>query len=359
MTLARIARQISSASTALIGLVMTTAVAQTSGTHQQVPTARRPATSVFQSEPGTPRPLQIAFDPRTGLVTVTLSVDDPEGYLIPNLRPEHFAIYEDGVLQKNATVDIDHAVITMSVLFEGGGRYQELNRMLQTDIPSAAHPLLDALIPADKVAVFSYANTLKMLADTGQPRERIETLFSQLQISGFSEANLYDALVDTLNRTRHVPGRRALLLISTGLDTFSHATFDDVIATAERADTPVYSIGLAGRVLRTIVDPPSPLSKIDWSRANNQLKTLAQVSNGRTYLRDTLFDMPAIYDDLMEHLRVRYVIRYPASGTHGNSAMRRVRVSLIDPRTGGPLRVTDAAGKAITAQVSADASYTP
>jgi hypothetical protein len=75
------------------------------------------------------------------------------GYLIPNLRPEHFAIYEDGVLQKNATVDIDHAVITMSVLFEGGGRYQELNRMLQTDIRSAAHPLLDALIPADKVAV--------------------------------------------------------------------------------------------------------------------------------------------------------------------------------------------------------------
>ena len=180
MTLARIARQISSASTALIGLVMTTAVAQTSGTRQQVPTASRLATSVFQSEPGTPRPLQIAFDPRTGLVTVTLSVDDPEGYLIPNLRPEHFAIYEDGVLQKNATVDIDHAVITMSVLFEGGGRYQELNRMLQTDIPSAAHPLLDALIPADKVAVFSYANTLKMLADVGQPRERIEALFSQL-----------------------------------------------------------------------------------------------------------------------------------------------------------------------------------
>ena len=65
MTLARIARQISSASTALIGLVMTTAVAQTSGTHQQVPTAGRPATSVFQSEPGTPRPLQIAFDPQT------------------------------------------------------------------------------------------------------------------------------------------------------------------------------------------------------------------------------------------------------------------------------------------------------
>ena len=101
------------------------------------------------------------------------------------------------------------------------------------------------------------------------------------------------------------------------------------------------------------------LASVDWSRANNQLKTLATVSNGRTDLRDTLFDIPAIYDDLLEHLRVRYVIGYSASGTHGNSAMRRVRASLIDPCTGGPLRITDAAGKAITAQVSADASYTP
>jgi hypothetical protein len=102
-----------------------------------------------------------------------------------------------------------------------------------------------------------------------------------------------------------------------------------------------------------------PSRLVAMHRANNHLKTLAKVSNGRTYLRDTLFDITAIYDDLMEHLRLRYVIRDSASGTHGNSAMRRVRVSLIDPRTGGPLRVTDAAGKAITAPVSADASYTP
>src|SRR6202035_5027723 len=114
--------------------------------------------------------------------------------------------------------------------------------------------------------------------------------------------------------------------------------------------TPVYCISLAGLVQRTLVDPASPLSKIDWSRANTQLKTLARVSNGRTYLRDAVLDIPAIYDDLMEHLRVRYVITYTSSGGHSGGSMRRVRVALVDPRTGGPLRVTDAAGKAITAR---------
>ena len=328
-------------------------------TVQQVTIPSRPAKSIFQSEPGKLQALRIAFDPRTQLVTVMLSVEDPEGYFIPNLRRENFAVYEDGVSQKNATVDIDHAALSMTVLLEGGGRYQEINQMLRTEIPSVAHPLLDALIPDDKVAVFSYANAVTLLADVDQRRDRLDALFSRPQTSGFSEANLYDALIETLNRTQRLSGRRALLLISTGLDSFSHATFDDVVSTAERADTPVYCISLAGLVQRTFVDPAGPLSKIDWSRANTQLKTLARVSNGRTYLRDAVLDIPAIYDDLMEHLRVRYVITYTSSGGHSGGSMRRVRVALVDPRTGGPLRVTDAAGKAITARVSADASYTP
>src|SRR3984893_5692051 len=329
-------------------------------TAQQVTIPSRPAKSIFQSEPGKLQALRIAFDPLTQLVTVTLSIEDPEGYFIPNLRRDNFAVYEDGVSQKNATVDIDHAALSMTVLLEGGGRYQEINQMLRTEIPSVAHPLLDALIPDDKVAVFSYANAATLLADVDQRRDRLDALFSQPQmISGFSEANLYDALIETLNRTQRMPGRRALLLISTGLDSFSHATFDDVVSTAERSDTPVYCISLAGLVQRTFVDPAGPLSKNDWRRADTQLKTLARGSKGRTYLRDAVLDRPAIYDDLMEHLRVRYVITYTSSGGHGGGSMRRVRVALVDPRTGGPLRVTDAAGKAITARVSADASYTP
>ena len=344
---------------AFVSLVFSGQSVGSGSTLQQVTLQRRSAKSIFESDPGKLHALQVAFDPQTQLVTVTLSVEDPAGYFIPNLRREHFAVYEDGVLQKNATVDIDHAAVSMSVLLEGGGRYQELNQMLRTEIPSVAHPLLNALIPDDKVAVFAYASAVKLLADVDQTRDRLEALFSQPQISGFSEANLYDALIETLNRTHRMPGRRALVLISTGLDSFSHATFDDVISTVERADTPVYCISLAGLVQRTFVDPAGPLPKTSWSRANNQLITLARVSNGRTYLRDTVLERAAIYDDLMEHLRVRYVITYTSSGAHSGASMRRVRVALVDPRTAGPLRVTDAAGKAITARVSADASYTP
>ena len=75
-----------------------------------------------------------------------------------------------------------------------------------------------------------------------------------------------------------------------------------------------------GLVQRDIIDSQSPVLKIDWNGVNDRLKLLAKVSNGRTYYRDTDIDPSAIDDDLMEHLRLRYVIKYSSPVTRsGNS----------------------------------------
>jgi VWFA-related protein len=330
----------------------------------QVTIKAHPAKPIFQSEQAKPRHPEIAFDPRTRTVTVRLSVEDPGGYAIPNLRPQNFEVYEDGVEQKDVSVDVEHAAVSLSVLLEGGGRYQQLNKILNTEIPYVAHPLMDALIPADRVGAFSYTSTVQTLVDFDRPRDALDAAFNRVPVAGFSEANLYDAVIDVLNRTPPPAGRRAMLLISTGLDTFSHARFDDVVARAERAGTPVYAIGLAGLVQRTLIDPVGPLAKIDWQRASEQLKTLARVSGGRTYLRDIALDVPAIYDDMMEHLRVRYVITYvssnPAAGTRHSRAVRVALVNSKDgSKDGSPLRIVDASGKTVTARADLQGSYTP
>jgi Ca-activated chloride channel family protein len=282
--------------------------------------------------------------------TIVVSVQDPQGNLIPNLRPQNFAVYEDGVRQHDVTAAVVHAPITLAVLIEGGGRYQAVNKVLATEVPYLVHALADALVPDDKVGTFAYTDTVRTLADFPQAHKALETVATDIPAPGFREANLFDALVTTLDRLRIVEGRKALLLISTGIDTFSHATFDEVLATAHRSGTPVYCIGLAGLVERSIVGSTGPTSKIDWARAKEQLKTLGRSSGGRAYLRDNELDVVSMYDDLMEHLRVRYVLTYAASNPDGSA--RHVRVELVDPRTGAPLRVIDASGKAIPAKVT-------
>jgi Ca-activated chloride channel family protein len=327
----------------------------------QVTIPARPTKPVFRGQ-GEQWSSDISFDRQTRTVTVRLSVEDPQGYFIPNLRRENFAVYESDVKQTNVTVEIEHAPVTLAVLLEGGGRYQQLNGLLRTEIPLVIGPLRDALGHQDKVAVFAYADRVEMLIPFDQPFTGFDRVLDRLKTPGFSEANLFDALIDVLHRMKDVGGRKAVLLISTGLDTFSHATFDDVLHAAQQSATPVYSIGLGERVRSlagSVISTTGSLSAIDWKRAEQQLETLAKVSGGRAYVLDPTVEVPAIYDDIMEHLRVRYVITYVSSNPADTGDPRSVRVELVDAKTGAPLRIVDATGKVIKARVIAQGSYTP
>lgn len=282
--------------------------------------------------------------------TVVVSVEDPQGNLIPNLHPENFAVYENGVRQSDVTSKVVHAPITLAVLIEGGGRYQAVNRILGTEVPYLIHPLADALIQEDRVGTFAYTDSVRILADFPQAHQALDSVVTSIPAPGFSEANLFDALMTVFNRLHDVEGRKAILLISTGLDTFSRATLDQVVADAQRSGTSVYCIGLGGVVERGNVGSTGPIAKINWAQASERLKALARRSGGRAYVRDVDIDVPAMYDDMMEHLRVRYALTYGSSTSDGSA--KDIRVELVDPRTGAPLRVTDASGKAVTARVT-------
>ena len=58
-------------------------------------------------------------------MTLKFVVQDPNGYFIPGIRRENFAVYEDGTRQTNANVDIEHAPVTLAVFVENGGHYRD------------------------------------------------------------------------------------------------------------------------------------------------------------------------------------------------------------------------------------------
>src|SRR5690349_18784186 len=59
---------------------------------------------------------EISFDPASGEVTVKMLVQDPNGYFIPNIRRDNFAVYENGVRQTNAMVGIEHSPVSLALL---------------------------------------------------------------------------------------------------------------------------------------------------------------------------------------------------------------------------------------------------
>jgi hypothetical protein len=102
----------------------------------------------------------------------------------------------------------------------------------------------------------------------------------------------------------------------------------------------------------------TPLARIDWSKAQNQLLEMARASGGRAYAPENMIDLLATYDDMMENLKVRYVITYRSSSDGDLSIPRTVR-ELVNPSNGEPLEIVDSNGKTIRAKVVVQESYIP
>jgi Ca-activated chloride channel family protein len=268
-------------------------------------------------------------------------------------------VFENGVRQQDVNVDIAHAPVTLAVLFEHGGRSYQLNRAIASDAEYIVRPLLGMLERDDKLAVFAYDDTLRTIIDFDTPYDQWSSALTNLPAPRFSEANFYDAAAAVIDRVRTLPGRRAMVIVSTGIDTFSRATFADVAQRAEAARVPIYVFSLGERAKQRLATSPwGPLSRADWAGCERRLEELARISGGRAYVRAMQTDAEAIFDDVMENLRVRYVVSYraPAAAT---SAPRNVQVALIEPDGSTPPRTVSAAGRAqAPVRVIAQGTYT-
>lgn len=333
---------------------------QSSGSVGEVTVPQRPSEPLFKGQQGK-QGSEIEFAPSSRVVTIKLQVQDPSGYFLPNLRRENFAVYENGVRQKNVTVEIERAPVTVAMLIELGGRYHELNKELEKEVRDFSREMLDVVGRDDKIAVYKYDAKLEALSDFKQGHEALDSVFDHLAVPGSSETNFYDALLETLSRVREVSGRKAVIVLSTGVDTFSKATFEQTLEAVRESNTPIYAIGLAAfaQSEASLYGPEAPFARIDWNGAEGRLEQLARASGGRAYEPKTYLEIPAIYDDIMENLRVRYVVTYVSSNTATTGPPRKVRVDLIDPATGAPLTVRDSSGKTIAPKIFVQESYTP
>jgi VWFA-related protein len=326
----------------------------------QIHVPNRPQAALFEGTQA-PQATEIRYDAATQLVTIKLVVQDPKGYFIPDIRRENFVVYENGVRQHNATVEIERAPVSMGILIERGGRYRTLNESLAPTVAVAAQDLLDEIGRDDKLAIWAYGDKVEELSTPAAGHDTLEQAVAGLRTPPpAQETNLYDALIDVLHRMQTMSGRRALLLISSGIDTFSQASLQDALQAARLSAIPIYVINLDPilELAVSVYASPGTHVSLDFKRAHAVLQELASVSGGRMYSPQT-GEFSAIFDDLMENLRTRYVITYRTTTNPDDKSPRTVRIALVDSRTGGPLEIVDATGRRVRAKFTAEASYVP
>jgi len=288
----------------------------------------------------------VTFSTSTNLVNVDVTVVDKNGNPISTLGRKNFRVLDDGVPQSLSNFATAEAPMTVCLLVEFADRWWGFLYLAL----EYSYEFLNYMQPKDWVAVIDFDMTPHILTDFTQDRYQARGALDTLRIPGFREVNLYDALSFTIDRMKDIKGRKAIIPICTGIDTFSKLTYGDMLKIAKSSDTAIYPVSIL-----EFIDVRS-LGSITAVEAKNQLNYIAQYSGGQAYFPRFEGDLPGIYQQVAGQLRLQYSLGFIPTNPSKDGKFHKLKVDLVDDQ-GNPLRIVDQKGKQVKYRIIAREGY--
>ncbi|MDX6403235.1 MAG: hypothetical protein QOH70_690 [Blastocatellia bacterium] len=341
---------------------------------------KRPTEGQTEEKKEEPLPPELVGKPQeaeklsttTNLVNVDAVVYNKKtGQPTLNLKQPNFAIFVDGVQKEITNFATPEAPITVTLVVE----YSKLGEMLglygnggmeagQLEVIRPMAMFLSQFItPQDYVSVIAYDMRPTPLTDFTNNPQRIQQTISLLlrNTPAFTETNLFDALKLTLVGGRAdsvvledskqsksdyagmvaVPGgrRRAVLLVSSGLDTFSKINFDQARKVVQNAGIPIYIVGTGNMFIKKFGDQMDPgrgsnirgipIDRMTFLQAANTLTTFAKESGGSFFPVTFEGELPAVLGSINAMLRSQYSLGFkPSDVADGKSHKIVVKVDV-------------------------------
>lgn len=287
------------------------------------------------------------------VVNVDVVVTDNNGNYLKDLKKENFRITEDGAVQTITNFAPSEAPITIVLLVE----FSKLGYQFFTyNAVNWAAGFLGTLKPNDWVALETFNMRSNVEVDFTHNREELLQGLSSLYFPPFSESNIFDAVSDVLDRIKDVKGKKAVLVLASGIDTFSRLTLDQTLKRIRETDATIFTVGVAEQFF--INEQPGQFGQqLTYIQAQNQLKTFAAMTGGRSWLPRFDGEIPSIMQEVATSLRNQYSMAYSPTNEALDGKYRKIKVDLLAP-DGGPLTVLNEKGKKMKFQVYARQGYT-
>ena len=291
-------------------------------------------------------------------VNVDVAVLDDKNHFIPRIPAGNFRVLEDGVPQQVSQFGQGEAPMTICMVIEFSGRFQAFWTRGWYETLQASYGFLETLKPDDNVAVVAYDLRPTILSDFSPDKRKAEEAMGRLRIPGFSESNVFDALTDMADRMQNIEGRKAILLLGSGLDTFSKLTFDQARRKLQEAAVPIYTISTL-QVARIQAEAygMSPEANMTFLQADNEMRTFAKETGGMSFFPRFYGEYPSVFRQIEDALKSQYSLAYHPTNTARDGKFRHIKVELVNPANNEPLRITNEKGKPIKYQVVAKAGY--
>jgi Ca-activated chloride channel family protein len=246
---------------------------------------------------------------KTDLVSLSVTVVDRGGALVPGLGAEHFTVYDNGEPQTIQFFSSEDVATTIGLLVDSSGSM----RGRRDDVTAAAMAFADMSHPSDEFFTLNFNEAvwpglppqIAFTEDTGQLRAALSAA------PALGMTAVYDAVSRGLAHLRRgTRDRKALIVISDGGDNASSELLDDVVQSARVSDAVIYSV--------TFVDPDNR------DERRQVMKTLARETGGRAFLVKNAEDVLPAFAQIAREIRSGYTIGFEPSDTSGG--FRSIRV---------------------------------
>jgi Ca-activated chloride channel homolog len=252
------------------------------------------------------QPLQVT----TEIVKLDATVTDERGEFIGGLQQKDFRILDRGVEQPILFFAPTDAPAQILVMIETSPAVY----LIQSDHIAALYSLARGLAPDDEVALVTYNDAPRTILPFTQDKASLTAVLEQIQYTlGFGDLNLFDSISAVLDSLAPATGKKAVLLLTTGLDSSPPSHWDALVRKLRSSDVVIFPVAL-GTVLRAPAKknksklPAASGEPSVFAAADKTLRSLADLTGGRAFFPESPGDFASIYRVIGAALRHQYLL---------------------------------------------------
>jgi VWFA-related protein len=181
----------------------------------------------------------------------------------------------------------------------------------------------------DQVLFATFDHEINLLQDFTNKMDPLDKAVSSVNKTGTQTA-LYDAVWQFCDeKLRTVPGRRVLVVITDGEDTYSHANIIDAIGIAQRTETTIFAISTKAGFIATVPGVEAGMIKEGKDRV---LSRLADETGGAAFFTGDMLSLERAFNKISKELRAQYLVTYKPANDKYDGSFRKIEIKLAEGR---------------------------
>lgn len=269
-------------------------------------------------------------------VRLPITVVDKKGQFVPGLTKADFVVLEDKVQQQIETFSDDlgnelplYVAVLMDTSPSTAGKLKFEQESAMNFIQTVVRPRRDRVL----FATFDHEVSLRQ--DFTDKLDLLDKAVFSVKKTG-NQTALFDAVWQFCDeKMRSAPGRRVLVVITDGEDTYSRADLRDAIDIAQRTETTVFAISTKAGFLSTVPGVEAGQVK---DRKDRDLVTLAEQTGGIAFFTGDMLSLERSFTKISKELRSQYLVTYKPQNDRYDGSFRRIEVKLATDRDGLKVR---------------------